>query len=202
MTRGRFALVAAPPLAVVLAWLVLGWYPQRQERADASERIEVMDAQNADAMMQLAAARKLAEGADTTAAELGTLRARIPDAPDVGGFVLLNQSIALETGFLLTDVTPQADIEERFLPGALALPPTLQPTVVSITGTGSFDAVWAYTRRLTEAERLVVIDSISIDAEEAGVVRCALRIRIFSTREAPADAASGEDDLVAGTVPR
>jgi Tfp pilus assembly protein PilO len=202
VNRRQVLLVALPPVAVLLAWFALAWLPQRERRADAADRIEALDAQNAAALAQLGAARERALDADATSVDLARLRARIPDDPDVGGFVLMNQSLALESGVTLTDVTPQADVEERFLPGAEDLPPTLEPTVVSISGTGSFPALWDYVDRLSQAPRLVIVDAIAFDAEEEGVLRCVLRVRIFSTRAASEAATTGVDDVVTEAVPK
>jgi Tfp pilus assembly protein PilO len=197
MSRRQWAIVVALPLLVVIGWVALAWYPQHQQRNEAADRVEATQQLKNDALVQLAAARKLATSSASTPAELAALRVRIPTEPDVGGFVLLNQTIAQESGIELTAIAPQSDIEERFLPGADTLPKSLQPTVISITGSGSFGAVWAYVGRLTEAKRLVVIDSIAIDVEQVGVVRCSLTVRIFSTRPTATDASGATD---AGTL--
>ncbi|MEO8694264.1 MAG: hypothetical protein ABI658_12150 [Acidimicrobiales bacterium] len=203
MSRRQLAIVLALPLLVVIGWAALAWYPQHQRRNEAAARVEATQALKDDAFVRLTAARKLATNSANTPAELAALRLRIPTDPDVGGFVLLNQSIAQQSGIELTDIAPHGDMEERFLPGADTLPKSLQPTVVNITGTGSFAAVWSYIGRLTAAERLVVIDSIAIEVEQAGVIRCSLTVRIFSSRPtAPDPPGATEDDTITGAVPK
>ena len=203
MSRRQLVIVVALPLLVVVGWVALSWYPQHQRHDEAAARVEATQKLKDDALVQLAAARKLATNSAGTPAELAALRLRIPTEPDVGGFVLLNQTIAQETGIELTDIAPQANIEDRSLPGADTLPGSLQPTVVSITGTGSFGAVWAFIGRLTEAQRLVVIDSIAIDVAQVGVIRCSLTVRIFSTRPtAPDPSGASEAGPLTTTVPQ
>ena len=203
MSRRHWAIVVALPLLVVIGWVALVWYPQHQRRDEANDRVAATQTLKDNALVQLAAARKLATNSTGTPAELAALRLRIPTDPDVGGFILLNQTIAQESGIELTAIAPQSDSEERFLPGADTLPQSLQPTVVGITGTGSFDAVWAYVGRLTEAKRLVVIDSIAMEVEQVGVVRCSLSVRIFSSRPPEPDKSGTiTDDTITTTVPQ
>jgi Tfp pilus assembly protein PilO len=203
MSRRQLLVVVTLPLLVVIGWVGLVWFPQHQRRNEAADRVEAAQTLKDNALVQLGAARKLASISTGTPAELAALRLRIPTEPDVGGFILLNEKLAQESGIQLTAIAPQAEVNEQFLPGADTLPKSLQPTVVGITGTGSFAAAWAYVGRLTEAQRLVVIDSIAIDVEQVGVIRCSLTVRIFSTKPTEPDASTSvADETMTKAVPQ
>lgn len=175
---GNAAVIA---LAVMMSFVVLyGWNsiflkPKAEAKAEVAKELAAARQQEEQLRRNLADLRKLASDSQAREAELGRLGRLIPADPDVAG--------AIDT---LDDLAREAQVGwSSFVPSPPA-PSAGGPISISIKMqvSGTFQQIFDYLRRLEQLDRLVVVDSLQLNAAAGGsgppMIEASISARMFS----------------------
>ncbi|MDQ3756458.1 MAG: type 4a pilus biogenesis protein PilO [Actinomycetota bacterium] len=197
MNRRALLIGAAAALVVLLAWYFLLWGPRNDEIADARDRQDVAESQAQQLRSEIERLQAAQRDEPLRRAQLETLRAAIPDDPNLAQFILDTNDAATKAGIDFISIAPTppavaaaqpaaattATTTATTTPGADATPPA--EIKVALQVQGGYFQVLDFVNRLNDLSRLVVIDSVSVSADQAGRLSASLQARMF-TRELPA----------------
>ena len=182
--------------------LLYGWNsfflaPKARAKAKVREELATGRQQEEQLRRNLADLRKLANDSQAREAELARLGRLIPADPDLAG--------AIDT---LNGVAHEAQVAwSSFVPSPPSPAAAGGPTSISIgmNISGTFQQIFDYLRRLELLERLVVVDSIQLNAAAEGSgpprITADIRARMFSAGTAgPATAAAGTKASSSGST--
>ena len=186
MTTSNFRpWMVGPPLAVLLIWGAIGFFPARQISATAETRIRTAQ----EAQVRGAAQRNSLEQFRTSSAEMTTrvrsAKASVPASLEVAAFVRTLEQLAIDSALQLDVLAPSGVSGDSFVDGNDPLPAGLSAVSITIGATGSYNEITEFVRGLEEARRLVLVDSIAITTtdENLDVLGLDLTLRIFTTAE-------------------
>jgi Tfp pilus assembly protein PilO len=195
MNRRPLLVGVAAALAVLLAWYFLLWKPRNDEITEARDRTEAAETQAQQLQSEIQRIRAAQRDEPLRRAQLETLRAAIPDDPNLAQFILDTNDAATKAGidFISIAPTPPAAAAPTQAPAtgttattappAQGTPPAEVKVVLQVQG-GYFQ-VLDFVNRLTDLPRLLVIDSVAVSADQNGRLSVNLQSRMF-TRELPA----------------
>jgi type IV pilus assembly protein PilO len=173
--KAVIALAVMGGLVVLYGWNSVFLAPKGQAKAKARTELAAARQQEEQLRRNLADLRKLAGDGQAREAELVRLARLIPADPDVPG--------AIDT---LNETARQAQVAfSSFVPSPPS-PTTGGSTALSINMkvSGTFEQIFDYLRRLELLDRLVVVDSLQLNAsgESAGspVLDANVQARMFS----------------------
>lgn len=172
-------------VVVVLIWNIAIFSPRGNKLNDAKKQAQT--AQNLEPGLQatLARLKQISQNGPEIAAQLDKLNAAVPASPDLDGFILSANQIAVQAGIDWLSVSPS--VVQAGTTGPSVIP-------LSVQIKGGFFQVLDYLNRLEDMGRLVIVDSINTTASTpAGTtgpptLSVTLTGRMF-TRAAPAAAA-------------
>ncbi len=158
MRSRSVGIALVPPAAVVALWLGVVLTPSSHRAADLQERLDASNAEFVELTATLDDSRTLNEQLAVLNAEVDELSKAVPPTTDISGFVRLVHSIGLESGTLVSAVTPQTS------------QPTDASTEAAVTNItlsieGSYGSIMAFTNALLVADRLVEITAIDLTAD-------------------------------------
>ncbi|MEZ5242217.1 MAG: hypothetical protein R2696_10825 [Microthrixaceae bacterium] len=114
-----FAAVAIlPAIAVLIASWVLVIGPRNADRTAAEADTTRTSDELRSAQVQLGNARNFADDGERAVTRLAELRRLLPESPDVGGFVTLNEDAARSNGVQILSLVPEqpdTDADEGFV---------------------------------------------------------------------------------------
>lgn len=185
MTTTKWWLVGAilVIVLVVSTGFTLGVSPKLDELSASRATRTAALAQNEVYELQLAALQREFDGLDTVQNELAELREAIPEGAALPAFVGQLEAIAGRTAVTLTEFSsadalpyapvvpdatvPDATVPDATVPDATAAPSALVTTdnfvavPVTISVTGSFDAVLQFLEGLQNGQRLMTVTAFS-----------------------------------------
>jgi Tfp pilus assembly protein PilO len=142
-------------VVVVLAWNLLIFAPKGRDLSAAKKDAEAAQAMEPGLRSQLAELQQINKNGPEIAAQLDRLSAAVPTAPDLDGFILSANQIAVQSGIDWLSVSPS--VTQAGTTGVSVIPLT-----VSIKG--GFFQVLDYLNRLEDLGRLVIVDAINATA--------------------------------------
>lgn len=181
MTRGRTILAVAVAALATLVWYVALFGPASSQRERLGEQVSAAEGQEEELRSTMVRLRRLEGGGGAQQrAQLERLRRLVPPQPDVAGFILAANHVAVGSGVDWISIAPAAPVAgEGGGPSAIG---------VSIAVNGGFFTVVDYLRRLEGLERLVVVDSLQLSpgGQAGGPLQLSATIsaRIFTTAAA------------------
>jgi Tfp pilus assembly protein PilO len=159
VNRRAVVLGALAAVGVVALWWVFVFSPKGNDLNDARDDLDRAKRQTQTLNAQLKQLEDLQERSPQTEAELGRLSAAIPAQPNQADFLSGLNDIADQSGITWQSVTMQEPTDAT--PG---LPPTI---AVQISIEGGFFQALDYINRLEDLERLVVVDSVTINSSDS-----------------------------------
>jgi Tfp pilus assembly protein PilO len=171
-------------VVVVLIWNIAIFSPRGKKLNDAKKQAQAAQQLEPGLQATLARLKQISENGPEIAAQLDTLNAAVPASPDLDGFILSANQIAVRAGIDWLSVSPS--VVQAGTSGPSVIP-------LSVQIKGGFFQVLDYLNRLEDLGRLVIVDSINTTASgTAGVsgpptLSVTLSGRMF-TRAAPAPA--------------
>jgi Tfp pilus assembly protein PilO len=200
VNRRALLIGGAAALVVLLAWYFLLWGPRNDDISEARDRKDAAELQAQQLQSEIARLQAAQRDEPLRRAQLETLRAAIPDDPNLAQFILDTNDAATKAGidFISIAPTPPAAAAPAATttttapgtppggnptPGAGATPPA--EIRVALQVQGGYFQVLDFVNRLTDLPRLVVIDALTVSADAGGRLSVALQTRMF-TRELPA----------------
>jgi Tfp pilus assembly protein PilO len=184
MNRSRKDVTMMVAMAALLIFAVFNFVfkPQRSELSTARSNLQTVEQKISDAALTL----QVPVSTTTTAPIDGPAAApAIPEDPALTQLLRQLRAVAESTDVTYSAITPTPLSENPSGPGG--------SMALSITASGSHDAVQAYVKGLRDLDRLLVIEQISITTPPAVVGepqqpdQLQLSVRVFTLR-APASA--------------
>jgi Tfp pilus assembly protein PilO len=142
-------------IVILLIWNFLIFSPKGKTLSNAKKDTEAAQAVGSTLRATLTRLQDINHNGPAIAAELDKLSAAVPASPDLDGFILSANQIAVKSGIDWLSVSP-----------SVAQAGTSGPSVIplSIQIKGGFFQVLDYLNRLEAMGRLVVVQGISISA--------------------------------------
>jgi Tfp pilus assembly protein PilO len=142
-------------VVVVLIWNIAIFSPRGHKLNDAKKAAQAAQQLEPGLQAQLATLKQISENGPAIAAQLDKLNAAVPAAPDLDGFILSANQIAVQAGIDWLSVSPS--VVQAGTTGPSVIP-------LSVQIKGGFFQVLDYLNRLEAMGRLVVVDSINVTA--------------------------------------
>jgi Tfp pilus assembly protein PilO len=145
-------------VVVLLVWNLLIFAPKGRDLSAAKKEAQAAQQIEVQLRQTLTALQEISKNGPEIAAKLDRLSAAVPTAPDLDGFILSANQIAVQSGIDWLSVSP-----------SVAQPGTSGPSVIPLTMSiqGGFFQVLDYLNRLEDLGRLVIVDSINATSADA-----------------------------------
>jgi Tfp pilus assembly protein PilO len=186
MKARAVALGVLVTVVVLLVWNLLIFAPKGRSLSSAKKDTQAAQQTGATLQATLTRLEDISKNGPAIAAQLDKLSAAVPAAPDLDGFILSANQIAVTSGIDWLAVSPT--VAQAGNNGVSTIP-------LGIQIKGGFFQVLDYLNRFEDMGRLVIIDGINItnaqsSASSSGppVLSVTLTARMF-TRAAPAPVA-------------
>jgi Tfp pilus assembly protein PilO len=186
MRNRAIALGALLFVVVLLVWNLLIFAPKGRSLSKAKKDAQAAQQIEAGLRSTLARLNDISKNGPEIAAELDKLSSAVPESPDLDGFILSANQIAVKSGIDWLSVSPS--VAQAGTTGPSVIPMTIQIK-------GGFFQVLDYLNRLEDLSRLVIVDGInatasgdSANATGPPTLAVSLTARMF-TRAAPPAAA-------------
>jgi len=174
-------------VVLLLVWNLLIFAPKGRSLSHAKKDTQAAEQIQSTLRATLTRLQDINQNGPAIAAELDKLSAAVPDAPDLDGFILSANQIAVKSGIDFLSVSP--GVVQAGTTGPNVIP-------LSVQIKGGFFQVLDYLNRLEDMGRLVVVDGIDVAAANASAssggtqsgapdLSVTLTARMF-TRAAPA----------------
>jgi Tfp pilus assembly protein PilO len=160
MNRRTVILGALIAVGMVALWWVFVFSPKSGELGDAKEAVSEAQRRGQTLAAQANQLRDLEKRSPQLEAQLARYSAAIPEQPNQSDFISGLNDIADASGITWQSVTMQEPTQTN--PGE---PPTIQ---VQISLDGGFFQTLDYLNRLEDLDRLVVVDSVTINGGDSG----------------------------------
>jgi Tfp pilus assembly protein PilO len=148
-------------VVVVLIWNIAIFSPRGHKLNDAKKAAQAAQQLEPGLQAQLAQLKQISENGPAIAAELDKLNAAVPASPDLDGFILSANQIAVQAGIDWLSVSPS--VVQAGTTGPSVIPLSMQIK-------GGFFQVLDYLNRLEDMGRLVIVDAINTTASSAAGV--------------------------------
>jgi len=207
MNRKVVLIAVAAAIIVLAGWYALLWSPSKSDLDKAKERTEAAESQEQQLQAQINRLRDVQRSEPLRRAQLETLRTAIPDAPNLGQFILDVNDAATRAGIRFLSIAPTeprgtttattaATTTTTTGSGGTTTPTTAAttaptaslPAEIGLTFqiTGGYYQVLDFLNRIDRLPRLVVTDSINVSADQAtGTLTVGVSARMF-VRSIPA----------------
>lgn len=150
--------------------------PQRAERASIRDQRQSVEQTLSETRAVLTPAQA---SADEVATDNDALTDAVPAEPRLAELLRQLQAIGHDTGILQQSISPSPLAQNPSGPGG-----SLQ---ISVTASGSHDAMSVYLQQIRDLPRLTIIEQIGVDSpQDDAVEHLQLSIRVF-TQGAPID---------------
>jgi Tfp pilus assembly protein PilO len=187
MRNRAMALGALLFVVVLLVWNLLIFAPKGRSLSKAKKDAQAAQQIEAGLRSTLARLNDISKNGPEIAAELDKLSSAVPESPDLDGFILSANQIAVKSGIDWLSVSPS--VAQAGTTGPSVIPMTIQIK-------GGFFQVLDYLNRLEDLSRLVIVDGINATASGDSInaatgpptLAVSLTARMF-TRAAPPGAA-------------
>ena len=140
-------------VVVVLIWNIFIFAPKGRSLSNEKKKVEAAQQIEQTLRAQLARLTEISRNGPEIAAQLDRLSAAVPTAPDLDGFILSANQIAVQSGIDWLSVSPS--VRQAGTSGTSVIP-------LAISIKGGFFQVLDYLNRLEDLGRLVVIDAINV----------------------------------------
>lgn len=184
MNRRTMVFGALIAVVIVALWWVLVYSPRGDDLDVARDDVAAAERDQQGLRAQLAQLEDIAANGPAIDAELARLTDLVPSSPDLAGFILGANQLAIESGIDWLSIAPSP-------PSASG--PGLGTISLAVQIEGGFFQVLDYLNRVEDFDRLVVIDSVQLsptggtDTEGVSVVgatrlSAGLNGRMFTTQ--------------------
>lgn len=175
MTETRKWTLGAVLVAVLI--LVAGWFllisPKRADVAELQTQTDAQLNQNSSLQTEISVLKQQNKDLPEKQAELAALQTKIPQAPDLAGYVREMQDVGNKSGVAFTSLTPAAPISvgsAAAVGTGVALPPeSLAAINVDMVVTGGYFEITKFMNELETSSRYTMVSGYVIGEDEAGV---------------------------------
>ena len=173
MNRRALIFGAIGSILMLLLWYFLLWSPRQEAIQAAQQRTEAADAQSATLEAEIRRLQQAQRDEPLKQARRAQLQSAAPDDAALGQFILDVNAAANASGidFMTISQTPPTPSEG----GGLSV------ITLNFSIAGGYFQILDFMNRLTDMQRLVVIDTVSLSPGEAGRLSVSLGTRMFTT---------------------
>jgi type IV pilus assembly protein PilO len=171
MTETRKWTLGAVLVAVLI--LVAGWFllisPKRADVAELQTQTDAQLDQNSSLQTEIAVLKQQNKDLPEKQAELAALQTKIPQAPDLAGYVREMQDLGRKSGVAFTSLTPAAPLPVGGAPVSttVALPPEALAAInVDMVVAGGYFEITKFINELETASRYTLVSGYVIAEEE------------------------------------
>jgi len=177
VNRGRLAAIAGVSLLVIFGWYFGVLAPKSKQLKDERAKVDASRATEQSLNATLKRLQDLARQRPARQAELQRLAAAVPAQPDLAGFIIAADKMAIDSGVDWVSVSPSPPSA-----GAVGAPSTI---AMSIQVQGGFFQVLDYLNRMEHLERVVVVDTVQLTASTGNgpspTLSVSMNARMFTT---------------------
>ena len=172
---------AGPSVLAAGAWFVFGWFPSQPSAA--ADRQSEAQSELAVLSAELGEARSLEAELTTFAAEIAVAESAVPADRSIDDFGRSADEAATSAGIAIDQIAPLAVSSDTDPESSAQLPSGTSSVSISIGATGTYPGLMGFVAALEALDRLVLVDSIEMRADEAdsSIVVLDLEVRIFTT---------------------
>jgi Tfp pilus assembly protein PilO len=169
-------------LAVMLLWFIVLWSPRTHAIAKARERTQLAQQQQDDLRVRIARLKAAQRDEPAKRAEAESLRAAIPDEPNLAQFILDTNDAATRSGIDFLSIAPT--------PPAAAAGNAPATIALTMSVSGGYFQVLDFLNRLDSMSRLVVVKEVTVGgrAAETGRLNVSLNAAMFTSQARVASA--------------
>jgi Tfp pilus assembly protein PilO len=139
-------------VVVVLLWNLVIFAPKGRDLSAAKKDAQAAQAIETQLRAQLTRLQEISHNGPEIAAQIDKLSAAVPTSPDLDGFILSANQIAVQSGIDWLSVSPS-------VVQAGTVGPSIIPLTINVKG--GFFQVLDYLNRLEDMARLVIVDAIN-----------------------------------------
>jgi Tfp pilus assembly protein PilO len=193
VNRRALLIGAGAAVVVLLGWWFLLWSPRSDDIAEARDRTEQAEGQAQQLETEIARLKAAQRDEPLRRAQLETMRTAIPEDPNLAQFILDTNDAANKAGIDFISIAPTPPAAATPQAAAAATTATTAPAPaappaeirVALQLQGGYFQVLDFVNRLNDLPRLVVIDNVTVSADQTGRLSTSLQARMF-TRALPA----------------
>ena len=175
MTETRKWTLGAVLVAVLI--LVAGWFllisPKRADVAELQTQTEAQLDENSSLQTEIAVLKEQNKDLPEKQAELAALQTKIPQAPDLAGYVRELQDLGRQSGVAFTSLTPAAPVSigdtAAAVQGAALPPEALAAINVDMVVTGGYFEITKFMNELETSARYTLVSGYTIGQVETSV---------------------------------
>jgi len=160
-------------VVLILLWYFLLWSPRQSAIEEATKRADAAESQEASLQAEIKRLQAAQRDEPLKQARRAELQAAAPDDPALGQFILDVNAAANASGIDFMTISPT--------PPAVGGGGGLSVINLTFSIAGGYFQVLDFMNRLTDLQRLVVIDSVSLAPSEAGRLTAGIGARMFTT---------------------
>ncbi|MEM9037706.1 MAG: type 4a pilus biogenesis protein PilO [Actinomycetota bacterium] len=157
MSRRGLIITALACVAIIGLWWVFLFSPAGDDLAAAEERRDGAETQLNTLLQQRDRLSLLVEQRPFFQSELESLRAAIPEQPDLAGVLLSIDEAARASGVTFLNFSASEPVSTDAF--------GLSPVTIQINGDGGYFQVLDFLNRLNRIHRIVVVDQLNLAAE-------------------------------------
>lgn len=183
--RRRVAELAGPAVVVAVIWAVvsLGWLGRAATEAESE--VDALAAERLALVEELSTLERLEAERSAMAAEEARLDAAVPATPALDVFVDDLAAAAVAAGVEIEQFAP-ISVSSALTDGGTDLPDGVTAIELSVTAVGDYRGLMRLLAEVEAFDRLVLVDSISLLADDDVVDQVTLDVvlRVFTLAEA------------------
>lgn len=175
MTETRKWTLGAVLVAVLI--LVAGWFllisPKRADVAELQTQTEAQLDENSSLQTEISVLKEQNKDLPEKQAELAALQTKIPQAPDLAGYVRELQDLGRQSGVAFTSLTPAAPVSigdtTAAVQGAALPPDALAAINVDMVVSGGYFEITKFMNELETSARYTLVSGYTIGQVETSV---------------------------------
>ena len=179
----RIRALLVPPLILGLLWALAVWWPSQQAISSANEQLDRSESEQLSLVTDIDRLNQAASQQSDFASDIATIARSIPSEPAIEPFLKELASSADQAGVQVSLVSPGEILDAGTADANRPVPVGLSAIAITLNFEGSYDEVMAFTTDLNRLSRLVIIDRVSMVANEGETERIVvdMNLRIFSS---------------------
>jgi Tfp pilus assembly protein PilO len=192
VNRRIVIVTAVATVGLLAAWFFALWQPKGEELSAERERLASAEDAASQLETRILKLKQSQANGPQLLARLDTLRSAVPDSPNLPQFILDANDAAVASGVEFVSISPREPAPSK----AAGLPPEIG---LGVQIEGGYFQVLDFLERLTDMQRVVVLDGVNVTPMGTGngppELSVSLNGRMFTTQlpaSATPEAAAGQ----------
>lgn len=175
MNRRNALIAGGAAFAVMFLWYLALWSPQSGAISNANERAQIAQQKQGDLLVRISRLKAAQRDEPAKRAQVESLRAAIPDGPDLAQFILDTNDAATRSGIDFLSIAPT----QPAAPGTPSAPASIDLTM---SVSGGYFQVLDFLNRLSTMPRLVVVKELNLGGRaDTGRLNVSMTATMFTS---------------------